>query len=298
MKVLTTPSECFDNLKDYSFKENYITIQVADDVSARMHYVDENSESSDVVLLLHGEPTWSYLYRHMIPILAKAGKRVIAPDLIGFGKSDKLSEQTDYTYERHVAWTRNIIEQLNLTNITFFGQDWGGLIGLRLVADMPDAFNGMVLSNTALPIGKGSSEGFESWKNFCQTVEKFNSGRVVFGGCVSKIDEDETAAYNAPFPDDSYTACARHFPTLVPVNPDNVAVQDNIDAWEKLKTFNKPTLTLFGSEDKIFLGGEKILQKLIPGAQNMDHKLINAGHFSQEDQPEELANGIINLFNG
>ena len=214
MKVLRTPSECFDNLKDYSFKENYITIPIADDVSARMHYIDENSESSDVVLLLHGEPTWSYLYRHMIPILAKAGKRVIAPDLIGFGKSDKLSERTDYTYERHVAWTRNIIEQLNLTNITFFGQDWGGLIGLRLVADMPDAFNGMVLSNTALPIGKGSSEGFESWKNFCQTVEKFNSGRVVFGGCVSKIDEDETAAYNAPFPDDSYTAVSYTHLTL------------------------------------------------------------------------------------
>ena len=148
MKVLTTPSECFDNLKDYDFAENFINIEVADGVSARMHYVDQNPESSDVVLLLHGEPTWSYLYRHMIPIIAKAGKRVIAPDLIGFGKSDKLSERTDYTYERHVTWTRNIIDQLNLSNITLFAQDWGGLIGMRLVADMPDAFNGMVLSNT------------------------------------------------------------------------------------------------------------------------------------------------------
>ena len=262
-----------------------------------MHYIDENKDSNDVVLLMHGEPTWSYLYRHMIPILVTAGKRVLAPDLIGFGKSDKLSERTDYTYERHVSWTSNILTQLDLSNITFFGQDWGGLIGLRLVAQNPELFKGLVLSNTGLPIGKGASDAFESWKKFSQTVEHFNSGRIIVGGTIKELSDDEIAAYNAPFPDDSYLACARQFPTLVPMNPTDPGVNENIEAWEVLKKFEKPTLTLFGSEDKVFLGGEKIIQKLIPGANEMNHKMIKAGHFSQEDQPEILANAIVNLYN-
>jgi haloalkane dehalogenase len=233
----------------------------------------------------------------MIPILAKAGKRVIAPDLIGFGKSDKLSERADYTYERHILWTSNILTQLNLSNITFFGQDWGGLIGLRLVAQNPELFKGLVLSNTGMPIGKGTTDAFEAWKKFSQTVEHFNSGRIIVGGTTKELSDDEVAAYNAPFPDDSYLACARQFPTLVPMNPTDPSVKENIEAWEVLKKFEKPTLTLFGSEDKVFMGGEKIIQKLIPGANGMDHKMIDAGHFSQEDQPELLANAILNLYN-
>ena len=297
MNVLRTPVERFKNLKDYNFDENYIEFNVDDGTNIRMHYIDENKDSGDVVLLMHGEPTWSYLYRHMIPILAKAGKRVIAPDLIGFGKSDKLSERADYTYERHILWTSNILTQLNLSNITFFGQDWGGLIGLRLVAQNPELFKGLVLSNTGMPIGKGTTDAFEAWKKFSQTVEHFNSGRIIVGGTTKELSDDEVAAYNAPFPDDSYLACARQFPTLVPMNPTDPSVKENIEAWEVLKKFEKPTLTLFGAEDKVFMGGEKIIQKLIPGANGMDHKMIDAGHFSQEDQPELLANAILNLYN-
>jgi haloalkane dehalogenase len=297
MNVLRTPVERFKNLKDYNFDENYIEFNVDDGTNIRMHYIDENKDSGDVVLLMHGEPTWSYLYRHMIPILAKAGKRVIAPDLIGFGKSDKLSERADYTYERHILWTSNILTQLNLSNITFFGQDWGGLIGLRLVAQNPELFKGLVLSNTGMPIGKGTTDAFEAWKKFSQTVEHFNSGRIIVGGTTKELSDDEVAAYNAPFPDDSYLACARQFPTLVPMNPTDPSVKENIEAWEVLKKFEKPTLTLFGSEDKVFMGGEKIIQKLIPGANGMDHKMIDAGHFSQEDQPALLANAILNLYN-
>lgn len=300
MKILRTPIENFENLKDYNFDANYLEIPITKDPSAdssviRMHYLDENKDSSKIVLLMHGEPSWSYLYRHMIPILVKAGMRVVVPDLIGFGKSDKFSEKSDYTYEKHIIWTTNIITHLKISNITLFAQDWGGLIGMRLVANNPGLFNGMILSNTGLPIGKGATPAFESWKTFSQTVENFNSGRIVNGGCLKKLSDEEIAAYNAPFPDESYKACARQFPTLVPMNSDDHSVNENIQAWEELKKFNKPTLTLFGSEDKVFLGGEKIIQKLIPGAKNMDHKLIKAGHFSQEDQPQELVNGIIDL---
>ena len=229
MEILRTPSNNFEQLKDYSFDENYIefkTLLNDEDNSPllRMHYLDENKDSDDIVLLLHGEPTWSYLYRHMIPILVKAGKRVIAPDLIGFGKSDKLPKREQYTYERHVEWTHNIIKILNLDNITLFGQDWGGLIGLRLVANQPELFKGMVLANTSLPIGKGTSEGFEAWKKYSQEVEVFDSGKIVQNASLKKLTDDEIQAYNAPFPDDTYLACARQFPTLVPMNPDDPSV--------------------------------------------------------------------------
>ena len=296
MEILRTPEECFNNLEDYNFNENYITITIADNLSARMHYVDVNSDSDETILLLHGEPTWSYLYRKMIPILEKSGKRIIAPDLIGFGKSDKIKEKEEYTYERHVVWTSEIISQLGLKNITLFAQDWGGLIGLRMVANHPELFDGLVLSNTWLPIGKGSSEGFDAWNKYSQTVEKFNSGRIVYGGTVNKISDKAVEAYNAPFPGEDYLACARQFPTLVPMDPDAPSVPENIEAWKILKEFNKPTVTIFGTEDKVSAGGEKIFQKLIPGCEGMNHKLIHGGHFIQEDQPEELAEAIINLY--
>ena len=301
MNILRTPSENFNNLKDYSFEENYIefslTLDAVDtETPIRMHFIDENKDSEDIVLLLHGEPTWSYLYRHMIPILVKAGKRVIAPDLIGFGKSDKLPDRESYTYENHIDWTSNIIKKLDLKNITFFGQDWGGLIGLRLVADNPDLFSGMVLANTSLPIGKGTSEGFEAWKKYSQEVEVFDSGKIVQNASLKKLTDDEIHAYNAPFPDDTYLACARQFPTLVPMNPDDPSVNENIAAWEILKTFDKPVLTIFGSKDRVMLGAEKFFQSKIPGTSNMNHQIVEAAHFIQEDQPELLAESIITLY--
>ena len=280
MNILRTPSENFNNLKDYSFEENYIefsiTLDAVDTVMpVRMHFIDENKDSEDIVLLLHGEPTWSYLYRHMIPILVKAGKRVIAPDLIGFGKSDKLPDRESYTYENHIDWTSNIIKKLDLKNITFFGQDWGGLIGLRLVADNPDLFSGMVLANTSLPIGKGSTPGFDAWKKYSQIVEIFNSGKIIQNASLRNLSDDEIAAYNAPFPDDSYLACARQFPTLVPMNPEDPSVQENIAAWEVLKRFDKPVLTIFGSKDPVMLGQEKYFQKMIPGTSGMNHQIVH-----------------------
>ena len=297
MDILRTPDSCFDNIKDYAFSPNYCDINVTENQTARMHYVDENSQSDEVFLLLHGEPSWSYLYRHMIPILAKTGKRVIAPDLIGFGKSDKLGSQSDYTYENHVRWMSSFINHLDLNNITFFGQDWGGLIGLRIVAQDPSKFSGMLLANTMLPIGKGASEGFEAWKKYSQTVEDFNSGKIVNNASLKKLSDDEIAAYNAPFPDDSYKACARQFPNLVPLYPDDASVPENIAAWEILKKFDKPTLTIFGLKDPVTLGGEKIFQKLIPGCKDLKHEVVEAAHFIQEDQPELLAQGLINLYN-
>jgi haloalkane dehalogenase len=298
MEILKNNNSDFENLNQWKYKPKYTSVET-EYGEMNIHYVDEGSENTNTVLLLHGEPTWGYLYRNFIDPLVEKGLRVVVPDLPGFGKSDKLSKREGYTYEKFVKWMDVWLNEIDLNNITFFGQDWGGLIGLRLVVNNQDRFDNIVLSNTGLPTGdRPLGEAFESWKNYSQTVENFHIGGIVKGGTVSEMSQETIDAYNAPFPDDSYKEAARHFPTLVPVNPDNVAVQDNIDAWEKLKKFDKPTLTLFGSEDKIFLGGEKIMQKLIPGAQNMDHKLINAGHFSQEDQPEELAKGIINLFNG
>ncbi len=300
--ILRTLDDQFLNLKDYPFQPNYIEFTIvledaSEAIPIRMHYIDENQMSDDVVLLLHGEPTWSYLYRHMIPILVKAGKRVIVPDLIGFGKSDKLPKREHYTYENHVSWTSNIIKKLNLKNITFFGQDWGGLIGLRLVANNPELFNGMLLANTSLPIGKGSSSGFEAWKKYSQTVEVFNSGKIIQGATLKKLTDDEVDAYNAPFPNDTYLACARQFPTLVPMNADDPSVLENIAAWKILKDFNKPVLTIFGSKDPVMLGQEKYFQKNIPGANGMKHQIVEAAHFIQEDQPELLANSIISLYN-
>ena len=294
MSILRTPESRFENLKDFNFEPNYLELGHKSE-SMRMHYLDENKDSNDVVLLLHGEPTWCYLYRHIIPILTKAGKRVIAPDLIGFGKSDKLTTKEDYTYANHIMWVSQLFDHLQLDNVVLFAQDWGGLIGLRILAENPEKFSGLVVSNSGLPVGSGASEGFRQWLNYSQTVEDFNAGKIVYQGSLKALDNYEIDAYNAPFPDDSFKVAARVFPTIVPITKEHAEVEENIKAWEVLKKFDRPTVAIFGEHDASFKGGDKYIIEKIAGAKGMNHQRINAGHFSQENQPELIADTILSV---
>lgn len=297
MKALRTPDAAFDGLADYPFAPNYLQVDDTEGGDLRLHYLDEGPRDAAPVLVMHGEPTWSYLYRHMIPRFTAAGHRVIAPDLIGFGKSDKPTERSDYTYQRHVDWMISALQKIDARNITLVCQDWGGLIGLRLLAAMPDRFARLVVANTALPTGdQPMGEAFESWRAYSQEVEDFRAGRIVYGGTVSKLTEAEIAAYDAPFPDDSYKAGARQFPMLVPSRPDDPASEPNRQAWAVLRTLDIPVLTAFGAEDKVMAGIDKVFQKLMPGAAGQDHVVLPAaGHFLQEDVGPELAD-LTNAF--
>jgi len=295
MKYLRTPDERFANLADFEFDPNYLEIDDTEGGRLRMHYLDEGPADATPILVMHGEPTWCYLYRHMIRTFASAGHRVLAPDLIGFGRSDKPTERSDYTYQRHVDWMSQWLNALDLKEITLICQDWGGLIGLRLVASMPDRFARVVAANTALPTGdKPMGKAFHSWREYSQSVPEFNAGRIVYGGTVSKITENEVAAYNAPFPDASYQAGARQFPVLVPDRPDDPASDANRAAWEVLKNLEIPFLTVFGADDKVMAGVERVFQRMVPGAAGQKHIVLSdAGHFLQEDVGPQLAEATL-----
>ena len=292
MKILRTPDNRFSNLLDYPFKPNYI--QLGD---IRIHYVDEGESSKEVVLLIHGEPTWSYLYRKMVPIVSESGYRVIVPDLVGFGKSDKPINQEDYTYEKHVGWVSSFIESLDLKNINLFCQDWGGLIGLRIVSEQGYRFNRIIASNTSLPTGDFKvPKAFFNWQKFSQDTPVFNASKIVKSSCVNKISNEVQKAYDAPFPDETYKAGARRFPMLVPTSPNDPSSQPNREAWEKLKNWHKPFLTAFSDSDPITKGGDILFQKLIPGCKGISHKtIVGAGHFLQEDKGPELAQLIVDF---
>jgi len=289
--ILRTPDDRFEHLPGYGFEPHYVEVD-----GLRIHYVDEGS--GPFVLLMHGEPTWSYLYRKMIPILVDAGLRPVAPDLVGFGRSDKPGDRTEYTYAGHVAWMHGFLRALDLRDVTLFGQDWGGLIGLRLVGEDPDRFAGVVASNTGLPNGDGPmSEAFMRWREFSQTTPTFPVGNIVAGGCATaKLSAEEIAAYDAPFPDESFKEGARQFPVLVPIAPDDPAVGAQRAAWESLQRFERPFLTAFGDSDPITRGGDAIFQRLVPGAKGLAHRTIEGGgHFIQEDRPAEAAQAIIDV---
>ena len=291
-EIIRTPENRFENLEDYDFRSHYIDVEEG----LRLHYLDEGDENKPTVLLLHGEPSWSYLYRKMIPVLSDSF-RVIAPDLIGFGKSDKPVNKQDYSYQKHIDWISALIKKLNLKNIILFCQDWGGLIGLRIVTEMRDRFDMVIASNTTLPTGKTPMpEPFMQWRAYSQHSPGFNIGKVIDMGTVQPLSEKVYEAYNAPFPTEDYKAGARIFPTLVPIEPDDPEAINNLEAWEKLKSWNKPFLTIFGDEDNIMFGAEKAFQKLVPGAAGQDHKILNAGHFIQEEKGEELAALIIEFY--
>ena len=289
MKVLRTPDTRFAVLEGYPFAPHYRTIVDADGTELRLHYVDEGPQAAAPVLLMHGEPSWSYLYRKIIADLVARGHRVIAPDLIGFGRSDKPAARTDYTFERHVAWMSQWLTGLDLKDITLFCQDWGGLIGLRLVAAFPERFAAVVVSNTGLPTGSGMSDGFTAWLNFSQSVPELPIGFILNGGCVRDLTDAEKAAYEAPYPDESYKEGARQFPVLVPITPEHASVAENRAAWAVLERFEKPFVTAFSDADAVTRGGEALFQARVPGASGQNHVTLKGGHFVQEDSPAEIA---------
>jgi haloalkane dehalogenase len=296
MKSLRTPDERFADLPGYAFAPNYVDIDDQDGGTLRVHYLDEGPADGPVVLAMHGEPSWSYLYRKIIPLLTAAGLRVIAPDLVGFGKSDKPSEKSDYTYARHVAWMQEaVIDHLDLHDATFFGQDWGGLVGLRLVAANPDRFARVVIGNTGLPTGEGApSDAFMAWQKFSQESPVFPIGQILQGATNTELTDAEVAAYDAPFPDETFKEGARIFPSLVPTSSDDPAVPDNRAAWEVLKQWEKPFICCFSDDDPVTAGGDKPFLKLVPGAQGQPHTMItSAHHFFQEDGADQIARVLI-----
>jgi haloalkane dehalogenase len=297
MQVLRTPDEQFASLPGYGLDPQYVDAPDGDGGRLRLHYVDEGPTDGAPILLLHGEPSWSYLYRTMIPVITAAGMRALAPDLVGFGRSDKPARREDYTYQRHVDWMGSFLDALDVAPLTLVAQDWGGLIGLRLVADRPDRFARVVAANTFLPTGdRDPGDAFRAWQRFSQETPSFDVGRIVSGGCTTDLSPEVIAAYDAPFPDDSYKAGARQFPLLVPTSSEDPASAANRDAWDVLRTWTKPFLTAFSDRDPITAGADKALQAEIPGCQGQPHTTIEgAGHFLQEDRGEQLA-GVVSSF--
>jgi haloalkane dehalogenase len=273
-----TPDSRFEGLPDYDYAPHYVDID-----GMRMHYVDEGPRDGEVVLLLHGEPSWSYLYRHMIPPLRDAGLRVIAPDLIGFGKSDKPTRKTDYSYAGHVGWMTAFIEALDLSG------------GLRVAAENEHRFARIALGNGALPTGdQAIPKAFKIWRAFALYSPWFPIGRILQMGTVDELSAAEVAAYDAPFPSARYKAGARAFPKLAPTTPDDPARDANRAAWDVFRQWTKPFLTTFSNRDPIMRGGEKVWQDSVPGAQGQEHVIIrNAGHFLQDDKGPELAEVLI-----
>jgi haloalkane dehalogenase len=296
VKVLRTPDDRFESLPGFDFTPRYAEVPDGEGATLRMHYLDEGPADGPVVLLMHGEPSWCYLYRTMIPVLVDAGLRCIAPDLVGFGRSDKPTERDDYSYARHVEWVRALLfDTLDLHDVTFFGQDWGGLVGLRVVAEQPDRFARVAIGNTGLPTGhEPMSEAFLAWQRFSQTTPDFDLGAIVSMGVVTPPAAEVVAAYNAPFPDDSYKAGARIFPTLVPTSPGDPASAANVAARGVLASWTKPFLTLYSDSDPITGGGERWFQEHVPGAAGQPHAtIVGGGHFLQEDQGPEVARRLV-----
>jgi haloalkane dehalogenase len=291
MDVLRTPDERFHDLPDWDLEPRYATVTAHDGTELRVAYVDEGPSDAAPVLCMHGEPSWSYLYRHMIPPLVAAGHRVVAPDLVGFGRSDKPAARSDYTYQAHVDWMSSWLEQVDLRDITLVCQDWGGLIGLRLVTAFPDRFARIVAANTFLPTGdRDPGDAFRNWQRFSQETEVFDSGVIVAMGTTTDLSPEVVAAYNAPFPEDRYTAGARQFPMLVPTSPDDPAAGPNRAAWEVLERWEKPFLCAFSDRDPITARADQPFMHKVPGAAGQPHTTIEGGgHFLQEDRGPELA---------
>lgn len=295
MKVLRTPGKRFSNLPDYPFAEHYVEID-----GMRMHYVDEGPADAETVLLMHGEPSWSFLYRHMIPPIVKAGLRAVAPDLIGFGKSDKPRAQSDYSFQKHVDWMTRFLVETDLRNITLVCQDWGSLIGLRLAAENSDRFARIVLGNGGLPTGDQElPRAFHIWRAFASYSPWFPIGRIIQRGTITELSAEIVAAYDAPFPGRAYKAGARAFPRLVPATPNDPASDANRAAWKVLESWDKPFLTSFSNRDPITRGGAQPFLDKVPGTKDQPHTTIrNAGHFLQEDKGPEFAQVVIDFIKG
>ncbi|WP_199199622.1 haloalkane dehalogenase [Amycolatopsis sp. CA-128772] len=301
MRLLRTPDDRFTDLPDFPFEPRYADLADPNGGVIRVGYVEAGPADGPVVLLLHGEPSWSYLYRKMLPVLATAGLRAIAPDLVGFGRSDKPADVADHSYARHVEWMRAFaFDTLGLKDVTLVGQDWGGLIGLRMVASSPSRFAGVVAANTGLPTGDVDMP--PEWHAFRTAVEKaplLDVGRFVQSGCRSRLSEAERAAYDAPFPNEMYKAGPRAMPSLVPYRPDDPASSSNRAAWKTLTELEIPFLVAFSDGDPITAGMAPILRRSMRGAQGREHPVIaDAGHFLQEDKGEELAEHVARFVRG
>ena len=331
MQYKRTPEDRFENLAGYPFPANYCLVPEPDGGELRMHYLDEGPSDGELILCLHGQPTWSYLYRKMIPLFVDAGYRVVAPDFIGFGKSDKPTERADYTYARHVAWLQALLADLNLSNITLVCQDWGGLIGLRAAAELPERFARIVTANTGLPDAKGiegeqvakisaamrahyeslpvhqsplemgaammaddSGMRFLHWVKYCAETPVLRVSEVVKFSGGGVLADAQATAYDAPFPDDSYMSGARQFPSLVPIMPDNAAIPANRAAWQVLEQWEKPFFTAFSDSDPVTAGAHQRFQETVPGAKGQAHVTIEGvGHFLQEQAPDALASAVL-----
>lgn len=303
MDILRTPDERFTGLKDWPYEPHYTNVDAGDGSTLRLHHVDERSTpfSGETVLCMHGEPSWGYLYRRMIPVLVSAGHRVVVPDLVGFGRSDKPALTSDYTYERHVQWMSQWLVSNELTGLTLVCQDWGGLIGLRLATAFPDLFARIVIANTGLPTGDPPpNEAFLAWREFSQTTPVFATSSIIQGGCTTKpLAPEVLAAYDAPYPDQTYTSGARIFPTLVPASLEDPSSAANIAAWKVLSTWTKPFSCAFSDRDPVSRNGEWAFRKTVPGAQTSIHTTIEgAGHFLQEDRGPELAAFVNSVIAG
>lgn len=301
METLRTPDDRFGELPDFPYIPQFCEVGDDDGGTLRIAWIADGPEGADPVLMLHGEPSWSYLYRTMIPSLVNAGHRVICPDLVGFGRSDKPTRQQDHTYARHVEWMRALaFDVLDLQRVTLVGQDWGGLIGLRLAAEHPARFARLVVANTGLPTGDQPMP--DIWWRFREAITSMPSidvGTFVASGCSRGVSDETRAAYNAPFPDDTYCAGPRAMPTLVPASPDDPATPANRAAWETLSASTTPMLVAFSDGDPITGAMAPILQAKMRGAQGIDHPTIgNSGHFLQEDAGEELAEHIVAFMTG
>lgn len=283
-----TPDERFASLPDFPFAPRYHTL--ADGL--RVHYLDEGPRDGPVVLMMHGEPSWCFLYRKMIPPVVAAGFRVLAPDLIGFGRSDKPTSKRAYSYAAHVAWMREWLEATGAQNVLLACQDWGSLIGLRLVAEMPDRFAGVVLSNGGLPEGQEAPRAFAAWRAFARITPVFPIGGLLQQASKTRLSEAEIAAYNAPFPTRASKAGARVFPELVPLGA-NVAVPDQKTAWQALERFDKPFTCAFSDGDPITRGGDAPFLERVPGAKLGKHRTLKGGHFIQEDDPQGFVAAIF-----
>ncbi len=294
-KILRTPDERFDRLPDYSFEPHYVDLPDADFGSLRLHYVDEGPRNGKIILLLHGQGCWSYIFRHMIPVLVAAGHRVIAPDFIGFGRSDKLPNTDDYTFEKHVAWLTTFMQSMNFTEITAYLFDWGGFFGLRIAAENPHFFGKIALSNTQLPIGNAPGrEWFINWRAEQFALPRFPQGEMVNDGVRNKLSPETISAYDAPYVDETYKTGPRRFPMILPISLDMDSVPENTAAWELLARWDKPVLTLFSADFKGTAMGPDKLCSHIPGTNNQNHELLaDAGFYIVEDKPIELAESLV-----
>jgi len=308
--ALRTDDQRFANLPGYPFKPHYLFVNHPDYEPLRLHFLDEGAAKKYTVLLLHGCPSWSYLYRKVISGLLKAspdtGARIIAPDFIGCGKSDKLLLRADYSYDFYVATLKQFIEQLNLNNIILVCQDWGGPIGLRVLSEMSERFSRVLVTNTLLPNAEAFPRGvnnwpgelIQNWVNYTKNAEDISISQVMQGVTLNKLSAEILTAYDAPFPDARYKQGMLGWPALIPLTENSAGIHENRQAWEFLVQSNIPFLTAFSDSDPSTIDWEIIFQQRVRGAKKLQHvKIKNAGHMVQEDQGEELAR-IINHFLG